>query len=1121
MKPIILFFLVILFCLPVQSQNVDRSKTLSHNHLIDLMNQHPNQLDEIIQWLIISQQDDKDSRNITTRTILGDGYLIERNVKQNWDGNEWINNIMYEYTYDENDNMTESLLQRWDDSNWIGFYIFIYEFDDNNNSIKWLVQNWDGEHWINNAMTENEYDLNNNLIYSENYLWFEDHWILSRNQTFVYDNENRLTEEKSQIWNGYWVDERRSEYSYTIFDTTYQVVSISQVWYSPSWANEDRSISTYDKNNNLIEIIRQEWGTSDWENKKRNVYQFDEKRMLEDLAQLWDGSDWMNDTWHIYTYEDKKKIEHIYKEWVSSDWLNINRNLYTYDFNDNQIQDLSQVWGGSSWEDDNRNICAFDLYGNKIEDTRQNWTGIDWINIDRDIYEYSSSPKFTYPKKGDVLISGQKNKIKWDGGIEGELVTIKYSQDGGESFRILDSNISITANKYEWEIPDDFYNTRSILMLVGELYNEILAETDTFSIKPLIITKLDDNGNHIPYNINIDRWGFGNDGEKVWPSWYYNRNDYRGIDPFTGNQYDQYVCAMAFFLADPADFPDWKSFVNAFTLEACYKSTTIPVAYSLTALERWKANKAIWDGSCFGIAAANALAFERKEDYIENFPGVSSFDYPINLTTPDTGDIAAISSLFVHQFGNPTVYNDNISYNIKTPTQTLFETIEMLNEDDVKLRPLSIYNNNGSGGHTILPYRVVYYEDVSPNLFFIMVYDNSYPDAVYGYIEIDTSANSGDGTWTVSYAWNDWGGTKNIYLEIPDSIYLKPAELNKRAYFQSPFILTQNEIEINTTTDAAILIEDNSNNVTGYQNNQVISDIPGSRPLMVKNGSEGPPYGYYLQKDNYEIEMNSFASNNYSLYLFTDNKSFSIKRDDATQNQTDKINYWQENKLEINNPDNESKSFQVTEILNESEMEKMYILRNVNMNQNDLFDIVNIDNDKLKITNNGSQKNYEIELESVNENGLQRFLNRSVTLPINSNHTLQPNWENVTSDQLEILVDIGNNGTIDDTLEIQNQVTGIREEQGLLIPTEYRLEQNYPNPFNNSTIIRYSIPKEGIVTLKIYNAIGEEVTTIVNEVKQPGNYEATFDTEDFTSGVYFYRIQAGSFVQTRKMVLIK
>ncbi len=91
----------------------------------------------------------------------------------------------------------------------------------------------------------------------------------------------------------------------------------------------------------------------------------------------------------------------------------------------------------------------------------------------------------------------------------------------------------------------------------------------------------------------------------------------------------------------------------------------------------------------------------------------------------------------------------------------------------------------------------------------------------------------------------------------------------------------------------------------------------------------------------------------------------------------------------------------------------------------------------------------------------------------------------------------------------------------MLIPDEYRLEQNYPNPFNNSTVIKYSIPQEGLVTLKIYNAIGEEVATLVNEIKQTGNYASTLDAANLTSGIYFYRIQARDFIETKKMILLK
>jgi hypothetical protein len=89
------------------------------------------------------------------------------------------------------------------------------------------------------------------------------------------------------------------------------------------------------------------------------------------------------------------------------------------------------------------------------------------------------------------------------------------------------------------------------------------------------------------------------------------------------------------------------------------------------------------------------------------------------------------------------------------------------------------------------------------------------------------------------------------------------------------------------------------------------------------------------------------------------------------------------------------------------------------------------------------------------------------------------------------------------------------------IPAQFSLEQNHPNPFNPATTIRYSIPKEGFVSLKVYNAIGEEVTKLVNEIKDAGNYNVVFDATNFASGIYFYRMQAGSFSHVKKMIISK
>ena len=87
--------------------------------------------------------------------------------------------------------------------------------------------------------------------------------------------------------------------------------------------------------------------------------------------------------------------------------------------------------------------------------------------------------------------------------------------------------------------------------------------------------------------------------------------------------------------------------------------------------------------------------------------------------------------------------------------------------------------------------------------------------------------------------------------------------------------------------------------------------------------------------------------------------------------------------------------------------------------------------------------------------------------------------------------------------------------------TEYSLSQNYPNPFNPSTNIQYAISSTQFVTLKVYDLLGREVATLVNEEKTTGSYEVEFNGNNLTSGIYFYKLQAGSFVETKKMILIK
>ncbi len=98
---------------------------------------------------------------------------------------------------------------------------------------------------------------------------------------------------------------------------------------------------------------------------------------------------------------------------------------------------------------------------------------------------------------------------------------------------------------------------------------------------------------------------------------------------------------------------------------------------------------------------------------------------------------------------------------------------------------------------------------------------------------------------------------------------------------------------------------------------------------------------------------------------------------------------------------------------------------------------------------------------------------------------------------------------------------GVNENQNTVLPQNYALSQNYPNPFNPSTVINYQIPVGGLVKIKIYDLLGREISTLVNEIKPAGNYKTVFNAVRFSSGVYFYRMESGSFTETRKLIYIR
>jgi plastocyanin len=108
----------------------------------------------------------------------------------------------------------------------------------------------------------------------------------------------------------------------------------------------------------------------------------------------------------------------------------------------------------------------------------------------------------------------------------------------------------------------------------------------------------------------------------------------------------------------------------------------------------------------------------------------------------------------------------------------------------------------------------------------------------------------------------------------------------------------------------------------------------------------------------------------------------------------------------------------------------------------------------------------------------------------------------------------GMSGTV-----IVTPAVNVGEDENII--KEFKLDQNYPNPFNPSTNIKFQIPSSGFVSLKVYDLLGREVSTLISEYKSSGNYEIEFNASKLTTGFYVYQLKSGSFVQTKKMLLLK
>ncbi len=770
------------------------------------------------------------------------------------------------------------------------------------------------------------------------------------------------------------------------------------------------------------------------------------------------------------------------------------------------------IFNGPGNKDDCANASVIDDNGNIYV------TGFSYLGTydDYTTIKYSQESKLSIikPVAGSKFIAGQKDTIRWKGEQAGQIVKIEYSTDKGNTYNVIVAGVLSSSKYHSWDIPENILTTKAKIRITDFTNDKILDESGLFGIKPYVLTRLNEDSTYYVYRKERDQWGFSNNAADMWPEAWYNQFNYQKTDPFTGKQYPQALFTGLFSGFKSYGFPDWISWVNAFSFKACYLNTD-PEGYSRAALLRWWAKNKFWGGSCYGIAAANALAFSHKELFKTKFPDFSLTASPIDVIS-DFGTKRTVNELFTYQFGKLEIASI-LEGMKKTPYQTLQELKQMLIEDNATIKTLHIIRGDNKSAHEILAYGLKQ-DPVQDNIYYVQVYDNSNPNS-NNPITFDLSAKSGKGSWSTP-DWPDWGGNKYIFMDVMSDNFLNNATKGKNGSddYKSPFIIPFDRLEINNNPNSDIIISNSINQITGYSDNIVLNDIPNSIPLTVINASETLPYGFSLPTDAYSIKMNNFHSDTVNTFFFTGNKTFLYQRNGATQTQTDLLNFIDGGVQVINN-ESETKTISLLNLINETTQEKLCIFRSLKITAYEAVSIGNPDSNKIKITTFSTAKQYDIELNYLTSSGIGKFVNYNITLPENSSHIIAPDWEHLADAKLMVLVDLNNDKTIDDTLYFSNLLTGIKSEEDLILYKGFTLSQNYPNPFNANTLITYQLPTACKVTLKVFDLIGNEVATLVSENKPAGDYKIEFNASLLNPGMYFYKLQTGNLLLTKKMVL--
>lgn len=640
----------------------------------------------------------------------------------------------------------------------------------------------------------------------------------------------------------------------------------------------------------------------------------------------------------------------------------------------------------------------------------------------------------------------------------------------------------VTDAHYNLTSPIDQRNGIDYVIKAEDEYGAISYFPNDFNLnsEPVnieIVYALSLNENY--FEIGNDNWSFANSYSNCWPENWWNQFSYTPpVYPILWQTWPMN--------AKSYDFPDWSLFTDAYGNDACYYNPPPGIIiYKPKAVSLWRSlvngNKAYdkngnlirwWGGSCYGFAISSLLSFDHREAYEQKHPELGNYsflsDLPLNNATRKN-----VNLYWIYQF-DKDVFSNIKDSRTKNPNTTLSELKSLLSNHNGNNRALVLYNQNGSGGHAVVPYKV---RRDFENIDFenILVYDNNAPTQDDRVIQI----NKSNDWWNYNLSTNanlpptNWGGVnahKGLFLDLESNHFLSNPIRVDSILDQDFSTKSENDyLTFFFSQSKYSKIVNDENEYIQFEDSIVQVNMNNSFPIIPILGRSHKPIGYYVPYNNYLIEKNFDDDNHKTItVLIEDNILYNISLTQDQSSIKEQTNIF----FELNdgafkvfgNSTNSSSEFQG--ILETEDFSYDYQISNFSIHSGDSVSIMINSDYSLKFHNNSSVKEdkfYKIRFNYYTPNYQHPFEASTVPIGFNTIHTIWPVIAENSVEKVMVFVDDNNNGIVNDTIVLLNEVSsgsqlvylssGWSLISSVIQPDNSALEDLFINPMINGSIV--------------------------------------------------------------------